>query len=394
MESTPATELPPGSNQDVNQPAATDLELGVDLDLKIDAVKSEIKDEYRAAHTRPWIIGFSGGKDSTLVLHLVVESLLELPASQRTRPVYIVANDTLVESPIVQSYVDEILRFLEEALRDLKLPVTVVKTHPATLQTFWVNLIGRGYPSPTRFFRWCTDRMKIRPTTEYVKSRVSENGEVILLLGVRRSESSARAASARRYDNGGRLNRHNDIPGCLVYRPILELDTEDVWEFLMNSRAPWGGSHGALVKLYRDAVGGECPVVIDPDAQPSCGSSSIRFGCWTCTVVEKDKSFRSHLEKGFERLIPMAEFRDWLKVFCYERENRMTQRRNGQEGLGPLTFDARRTVLNRLLELQEIVGQPLIAEEEVAAIRRIWADDQSTQLFRRTDHLIGLLGGE
>jgi DNA sulfur modification protein DndC len=395
MESTPATLSPtPSANQDVNQPATTDLELGVELDTKIYSVKREIKDEYRATHTKPWIIGFSGGKDSTLVLHLVVECLLELPASQRTRAVYVIANDTLVESPIVQSYVDEILRFLEKALRDLQLPVTVVKTHPVTLQSFWVNLIGRGYPSPTRFFRWCTDRMKIRPTTEYVKSKVSENGEVILLLGVRRSESSARAASARRYDNGGRLNRHNDIPGCLVYRPILELDTEDVWEFLMNSRAPWGGSHGALVQLYRDAVGGECPVVIDPDAQPSCGSSSIRFGCWTCTVVEKDKSFRSHLEKGFERLIPMAEFRDWLKVFCYERENRMTQRRNGQDGLGPLTFDARRTVLDRLLKLQQVVDQPLITAEEVAAIRRIWADDQSIHLFRRTDHLIGLLGGK
>jgi DNA sulfur modification protein DndC len=394
MESKPSPDQANCTQPDVVSPEVADLNLESDLDVLIEGVKHDIKEEYRASHNRPWIIGFSGGKDSTLVLHLVVESLLELPASQRTRPVYVVANDTLVESPIVQTYVDGILGFLDQALRDLGLPIRVVKTRPATLQTFWVNLIGRGYPSPTRFFRWCTDRMKIRPTTEYVKAKVDENGEVILLLGVRRSESSARAASARRYDNGQRLNRHNDIPGCLVYRPILELSTEDVWEFLMNTRAPWGGTHGDLVQLYRDAVGGECPVVIDPDAQPSCGSSSIRFGCWTCTVVEKDKSFRSHLEKGFEHLVPMAEFRDWLKVFCYDKQHRMTERRNGQEGLGPLTFDARRVVLQRLLDLQKLVGQQLITPEEIETIKRVWADDQSTQLFRRANHLIGLLGGE
>ena len=371
--------------------AKVDIVAIEDVDAKIECIKREIKDEYRALHSRPWLIGFSGGKDSTLVLHLVVESLLELPASQRNRPVYVVANDTLVESPIVQEYVDEILGFLSESLQELRLPMSVNKTNPQAAQSFWVNLIGRGYPSPTRLFRWCTDRMKIRPTTDFIHSKVADSGEVILLLGVRRSESSARAATARKYDNGGRLNAHNDIAGCLVFRPILELHTEDVWEYLMKTPAPWGGTHTALVKLYRDAVGGECPVVIDPDAQPSCGSSSIRFGCWTCTVVDKDKSFRSHIEKGFEHLIPMAEFRDWLKVFCYEKATRMAERRNGQAGLGPLTFEARATVLDRLTLLQEQVGKTLITPGEIELIHNIWAQDQSTLLFRRADRLLGLL---
>jgi DNA sulfur modification protein DndC len=358
---------------------------------KIHAVKEQIKAEYREAHDKPWIIGFSGGKDSTLVLHLVIESLLELPRSRRTRPVYVVANDTLVESPIVEDFVDQTLSHLRTGLEGLQLPCTVHKTVPQVLHTFWVNLIGRGYPSPTRMFRWCTDRMKIRPTTDFIRSKVVESGEVILLLGVRRSESAARAATAKRYDNGTRLNAHNDIPGCLVFRPILELNTEDVWEYLMAHSAPWGGSHSALVKLYRDAMGGECPIVIDPDAQPSCGSSSIRFGCWTCTVVDKDKSFRNQVDKGFEHLIPMAEFRDWLKLFCYEPENRMTERRNGQQGLGPLTFEAREVVLDRLQQLQRDVGLDLISRAEVDAIRQIWSDDRSTGVMRRANRLIMLL---
>jgi DNA sulfur modification protein DndC len=358
---------------------------------RIESIKTEIKAEYRELHNKPWIIGFSGGKDSTLVLHLVVEAILELPPSERRRPIYVVSNDTLVESPVVQAYVDELLQFLVQALPDLSLPVSVVKTTPEIRQSFWVNLIGRGYPSPTRLFRWCTDRLKIRPTTEFIRNKVTEDGQVVLLLGVRRSESSARAATARRYDNGQRLNEHNDIPGCLVFRPILELSTEDVWELLMASPAPWGGTHRSLVQLYRDAVGGECPVVVDPDAQPSCGSSSIRFGCWTCTVVDKDKSFRSHIEKGFERLVPMAEFRDWLKEFCYEPENRMSERRNGTQGAGPLTFEARAKVLQQLLALQSQVRETLISDEETAEIKAIWAQDRTTHLFRNADRMLDIL---
>ncbi len=364
-----------------------------ELAKKIAQIKDAIKDEYRSLNKHPWIIGFSGGKDSTLVLHLVVESLMEIPWSERKRPVHVVANDTLVESPIVQSYVDGILENLQHSLDGLQLPFKVTKTTPEVEQTFWVNLIGRGYPAPTRMFRWCTDRMKIRPTMDFVRKEVAIEGEVILLLGVRRSESAARAATAKRYDNGGRLNTHNDISGCMVFRPILDLSTEDVWEYLMAMPTPWGGDHNDLVKLYRDAMGGECPMVLDPDAQPSCGSSSARFGCWTCTVVDKDKSFRNQIDKGFEHLVPMATFRDWLKIFCYEDRNRMKERRNGQIGIGPLTFEAREEVLNRLLELQDQVGVRLITSEEIRVIKLIWDQDKSTHLMRKADRLLAMLGG-
>jgi DNA sulfur modification protein DndC len=138
-------------------------------------------------------------------------------------------------------------------------------------------------------------------------------------------------------------------------------------------------------------MGGECPIVIDPDAQPSCGSSSIRFGCWTCTVVEKDKSFRNQVDKGFEHLVPMAEFRDWLKEFCYLPSNRMTERRNGQQGLGPLTFEARAEVLARLQELQSVVQLELITAAEEQFIRNIWNEDRSNGVMRKADRLIMLL---
>jgi DNA sulfur modification protein DndC len=275
---------------------------------RLQAVQTEIREEYLAPHTDPWILGYSGGKDSTLLVQLVFEMLLDLAPSDRTRPVHVLCNDTLVESPILMAYIDKMLGRLQGAAESLHLPVVVVKTAPDPDQTFWVNLIGRGYPAPTRMFRWCTDRMKIAPTSNYIRNKVSENGEVILLLGVRRAESANRAVTVNRHPNtaGSRLNPHDDMKGCMVFRPLIDMTTDDVWLLLLQRTPPWGGSHRELVTLYRNAQGGECPLVIDKSQAPSCGTSSSRFGCWTCTVVEKDRSMEGFIEAGCENMQAMA----------------------------------------------------------------------------------------
>jgi DNA sulfur modification protein DndC len=350
------------------------------------ATSAEIREEYLAPSTDPWIIGYSGGKDSTLLVQLVFEMLLELAPADRVRPVHILCNDTLVESPILMAYIDKMLARLQTAAESLHLPIVVVKTTPAPDQTFWVNLIGRGYPSPTRMFRWCTDRMKIAPTSSYIRNKVSENGEVILLLGVRRAESANRAVTMNRHRNvaGSRLNPHDDLTGCMVFRPLVDLTTDDVWLLLLQRNPPWGGSHRELVTLYRNAQGGECPLVIDKSQAPSCGTSSSRFGCWTCTVVEKDRSMEGFIEAGFENLEPLMEFRDWLAKFRNERPKRMIERRDGRIALmgdgvttvaGPFTLEARQEILARLLDVQTEVGMPLISADEIARIKALWADD-------------------
>lgn len=269
---------------------AAQEERNTELQQKLICARFELLDEYLQSHNHPWIVGYSGGKDSTLVAQLVFEMLLRLAPSDRRRPVHIVANDTLVESPLVISHIHRSFQYFSDAAEAFQLPVTVKVTHPDANQTFWVNLIGRGYPPPSRNFRWCTDRMKILPTSRYFRDQASATGKVILLLGVRRAESAARAASANRYDATGRLNPHNDLAGCMVFRPIVEFTTEEVWEYLGAVPPPWGGSHRDLIALYRNAQGGECPVVTQKSDAPSCGTSSSRFGCWTCTVVVKDKS--------------------------------------------------------------------------------------------------------
>ena len=209
-----------------------------DLAPKLNVIMAELRDEYLQPHLSPWIVGYSGGKDSTVVMHLVVEMLLQLPKSDRRRDVHIVSNDTLVESPLVMGHIDARQQELRAAARAFDLPLTVATTSPEPEATFWVNLIGRGYPSPNRSFRWCTDRMKIQPTSRYIRSKVDSAGEAILLLGVRRDESATRAGSIKRYDNGHRLNAHNDLVGCMVFRPIVDLVTDEVWEFLATADPP------------------------------------------------------------------------------------------------------------------------------------------------------------
>lgn len=362
-----------------------------DLPARIKDIKLQIKEEYLENHCKPWVIGFSAGKDSTLLLHLVTEAILSIAPDQRSRPVFVLSNDTLVESPVFQAWVDSTIERVKDGVSALRLPITVVKTSPADDSTFWVNLLGRGYPAPNRTFRWCTDRMKIRPTTKFIYDQIDAAGEVIILLGVRKAESDARSGrinSYQRRSESKRLYPHEDILKCFVFAPLADLSGEDVWHVLLSSRPPWGGDYRELVTLYRNGSGGECPFVIGEKDAPGCGTSSARFGCWTCTVVDKDGSLTGLIDAGFDYLEPLADFRERIKTVSADPECRSKIRRNGQPGLGPLTFEARKMLLSELIEIQSITGLSLISEHEIRLIEEQWNRDQSDLIVREVVELV------
>lgn len=343
-----------------------------------------VKDEYLSeAQHYPWIVGFSGGKDSSLVAHAVFEALQAIPPSARTRPVHIVSNDTLVESPFVMAHLNKVTRQIEQAANDMGLPIVVRRTHPDPDKTFWVLLIGKGYPSPNSQMRWCTDRLKIQPTSTYIRENISSHGAAIVVLGVRRTESIRRMMTVDKYENmrGSNLNEHNSIAGALIFRPIVDLSTDDVWEILGSFPTPWGGTHKDLFQLYRDAEGGECPVVLSKDEAPGCGTKSSRFGCWTCTVVEKDKSLQGYIDAGHDGYQPLLDFRDNLVAYRKNQTMRSAIRRNGKLTFdatgkhipGPFTIQARQEILAELLRVQAEFGSPLISEDEINLIHKIWA---------------------
>ena len=212
--------------------------------------------------------------------------------------------------------------------------------------------------------------MKIDPVNVFVQQRIGHWGQAILHLGARRAESSTRAQTMAGREARNGLQRHPDLPRVWVSNPIEFLSTEEVWAYLLQKPNPWGGDNRALYKLYANASNGECPIQIDTST-PSCGNS--RFGCWTCTVVERDKASEGLLASGDERMEKLIEFRE---ILLYYRDiangKRDMKRMNGNEGPGPLTIGARRELLTHLIKLQEQTGLKLISEDELFLIQQFW----------------------
>ncbi len=338
----------------------------------INFIKDEIKDQY-LLDNRPWIIGFSGGKDSSLLLQLVWYALRELPKNKLTKEIHVVCNDTLVENPKVVEWIDKNLDNINKQAQKEKLPIIVAKTFPELEDSFWVNLIGKGYPTPNSSFRWCTERLKINPTTKYIKKQVAKKGEVIILLGTRSDESSNRKKSVEKFQiANNRLRRHVELNLAYIYAPIKNLTTNQVWQYLLQAPSPWNGSNRELVTLYKNGSGGDCPLVIDKTT-PSCGQS--RFGCWVCTVVRKDKSMEALIDNGEEYLEPLLDLRDWLSENRNKDEYRQMRLRNGGKGKGPYNIQTREYLLKRLLQAQKESGEKLITSQELKAIQIIWQMD-------------------
>ena len=75
-----------------------------DVPARLAAVRETMHAEFTREHAEPWIVAYSGGKDSTLLLQLAWEIAAAVPAGEPRRPIYVVSNDTLVESPLVMLF--------------------------------------------------------------------------------------------------------------------------------------------------------------------------------------------------------------------------------------------------------------------------------------------------
>lgn len=306
------------------------------LEQKVNLILDEMEMVYKNDN-RPWVIGYSGGKDSTTVVQLTFMMLQRLPKNQITKDVYVVSSDTLIENPIMLGFLkmnsETITKMGGEDHLNLRIKAQMV--HPDYNNTFWANVIGKGLPTPTSIrFRWCTEKLKIKPSNDFIEQKVNENGEVVVLLGVRKAESIARKIRIeKRQIDGYLLTPHATINNTYVYNPIVDLSTEDVWNILLNNNGvnPWGGDNNELFSLYMGSDGGECPFTITSKKgeidTPSCGNS--RFGCWICTVVQKDKSLTGFIETGETWLQPLLDFKEWLLSIRNKHEYRMQYRRDG-----------------------------------------------------------------
>ncbi|HBK97280.1 MAG TPA: DNA phosphorothioation system sulfurtransferase DndC [Microcoleaceae bacterium UBA10368] len=378
-------------------PSRTVTELIEDIEL----LTEEIQDLY-CLDEIPWVIGYSGGKDSTAVLQLIWNAIANIPPEKRIKKIDVITTDTLVENPIVSTWVRKSIKQMNVAAIEQEMPINTHVLQPEWTDTFWVGLIGKGYPAPRGKFRWCTDRLKISPSNRFIRNVIRTSGETILVLGTRKAESTKRAhrmkkMEARRVRD--RLSPNMNLPNSLVYSPIEDWRDDEVWLYLMQWDNPWGYSNKDLFAMYRGAsADNECPLVVDTST-PSCGSS--RFGCWVCTMVSQDKSLTAMIQNDEEKewLQPLLDFRVELDVED-SRDRRDFRRRNGNVQLyernlegeiaiepipGPYSKEARDYLLTRLLSVQTEIRSKapedmrditLISNEELSEIRRIWLEER------------------
>lgn len=371
-------------------------------DTVLKDIYKEIQEVY-LSDNRPWVIGYSGGKDSTLTAMAVVEAIRLLPKEQRTKQIDILSTDTLVENPLIKNYIKKNIDLINEYSEKNQLNIKARILSPHVTETFWSLLIGKGYPSPRQKFRWCTHRMKIKPMDEFINNAVKEeNTSIIVVLGVRSAESNSRRQSIQNHTVQGKiLKKHTTNKNAYVYAPIEILSNDDVWSCLLNSISPWGFDNNLLLTLYRDASDeSECPIQQDENA-PSCGQS--RFGCWTCTVVSKDKSLSGFIQNEYDELRPLLKFRNRLTEIRDNAEYRQDYRMNGsiyflgvdkeRRGFGPFSVEGRKKIFKELLETEKAFNKalknleekrfslnkedyyPLISHEEMEVIRKQWIEE-------------------
>lgn len=352
---------------------------------------NEIIEEMRLVYLhdqRPWMLGFSGGKDSTLLCQLTFEMLKTLKPEERHKKIYIVTSDTMVENPIVKAYMHRMSDAINKASNTEQLNVEAHILYPELRQTFWSLVIGLGYPTPEApGFRWCTERLKINPSNKFTYDTIKKDGEIVILLGVRKAESAARSKSISSHEIEGKiLSPHVSIPKAYVYNPLTEIPNSVVWEYLLKGDAmsAWGTDNKYLFSLYQgENLGEEQSVVgeIDKDKIPITGNS--RFGCWCCTMVKEDKSLQNFIDHGAEELRPLRRFRNWLVELRATPEARDWRRRNGtvyfnaegELGRGPFTLESRKLILKELLKLEIETGFELITIEELKMIDKMWEDE-------------------
>ncbi|MDF7798515.1 DNA phosphorothioation system sulfurtransferase DndC [Pontiellaceae bacterium B1224] len=381
------------------------------INKHVDALLKEIIDLYQADKV-PWVVGYSGGKDSTAVLQLIWMAVQKIPKSQRNKIIHVISTDTLVENPIVAEWVAGSINCMITATDKGDLPFNPQQLMPKPENSFWTNLIGKGYPAPRPKFRWCTERLKIWPSNEFILKTTKQHGDVLLCLGTRKKESVKRATTMQHYederdkehrygelDAGHKVSPNSQLPNTWVYSPIQDWSNDDVWLFLNQFQNPWGYSNQELLGLYSGATeGGECPLVVDTTT-PSCGDS--RFGCWTCTLVDQDKSMSAMIQNDADKewMLPLLDIRNTIDYRRFgleesDRELRDFRRMNGRVQLfgdgmkyipGPYKRGFREELLGKLLEAQKFIQEEgpenvkniqLITLNELEEIRRIWVMDK------------------
>lgn len=354
---------------------------------------------YYLKDERKMCLAFSGGKDSTAVLHLTCAMLLKLSKKGvlLNKTIYIINSNTLAELPPLLEYLHSTLGQIKQFAKINNLPIVVKEVSPDDKNALNVQLIGVGMPPPSSSFRWCTDKLKVNPINMEINSIFKGNG-FISIIGTRKDESFSRAARIKKSTlKGTDLKINNRYKNSANLMPIEDWNTKDVWSYLFlqdNNLV----DVMFLWQLYSDASdkkASECSFVaaggqnID-DGKLGCGVS--RFGCWQCYMVrDNDKSLDGLMNSGHENMLFYKNYRDWywketqkgwsktrdvyghrLQEHGYYNKGGESNPKYGMTMPRGMKLTFRRKVLRKILELQEQLSEKLITNDEILLIQERW----------------------
>lgn len=314
-----------------------------------------------------WVVAYSGGKDSSATL-AVVWHLIETGRVARPKSLTALYADTRMELPPLQACAMQMLKTLRGRGVDARVVL------PRLDDRFMVYMLGRGVPPPSNTFRWCTAQLKIEPMQAALKDLRDRTGRKLMMLtGVRLGESAARDARIALScgKNGAECGQgwfQEATPDAIAdtLAPLLHWRVCHVWDWL-TVFAPGDGFPTALVA---ESYGGD-----------EAKEASVRTGCVGCNLASRDVALDTILENPkWERLRPLLELRP---LYADLKKQTMRLRKDGTEKtkdgalvanpcrMGPLTFEARRWGLARILDIQERAGVDLINDEELTRIEEL-----------------------
>jgi DNA sulfur modification protein DndC len=90
------------------------------LENKVATLRERLKNLFSQFWGRPVVVAYSGGKDSTFLLHHVLVFLSEM----KTNPLAVVYADTLVENPLIHQHAIEFLEKVKEYCEKAKIDAT------------------------------------------------------------------------------------------------------------------------------------------------------------------------------------------------------------------------------------------------------------------------------
>ena len=307
-----------------------------------DKIKRAKKEILSNSKDSVFIVAYSGGKDSSVALDLLLKTVKE---NNIKNDIYILISRTKSEYPEFETYLNNALSDLKKYLKKENINnVKIIEGEPDETKRFLFLIIGKGYPVPRNNMRWCTLQMKIK-TAEKIEREIKKGHQglkPVKIIGTRKEEGTRRAQKIDKYHS-------NVANGILSLMPIRDFSTEDIWRYVDKKLS---FNKQRLLKLYNN---------INLDS-----SNSLRQGCWFCPLIQTDYFLKNNYPS-------VERYRKFLKGYMLAPGTRYQISRDfTKETAGPYKMHIREKFFKELVKELSQIKNPFefISKKEIINIQK------------------------